>query len=236
MTKKIENLHGFFSQSGDSYNRTVEINEHGMTTLGSNSETTSKDDVSIGDCPSCDVGKIRIGETAYACDNESCKFRGINKEMCKREITVDEAKSLIENGRSALLDDFISKRGSTFSAYLVVKGQSIRYEFPPRGADPSAKKFPVVEGVVGVCSKTGVNIIESETHYVAETNDKGCNLQIPREISKREITREEAKELVEKRKIGPFEDLLSKKTGKPFTAILYLKANQQIGYRFAKRS
>ena len=87
-----------------------------------------------------------------------------------------------------------------------------------------------------MCSKTGVNIIESETHYVAEANDKGCNLQIPREISKREITREEAKELVEKRKIGPFEDLLSKKTGKPFTAILYLKANQQIGYRFAKRS
>jgi hypothetical protein len=118
----------------------------------------------------------------------------------------------------------------------VVKGQSIRYEFPPRSADPSAKKFPVVEGVVGVCSKTGVNVIESETHYIAESNDKNCNLQIPREISKREITREEAKELVEKRKIGPFEDLLSKKTGKPFTAILYLKANQQIGYRFAKRS
>ena len=234
--KKVENLHGFFSQSGDSYNRTVEINDYGMTTLGSNSETTSKDDISIGNCPTCDDGNIRIGESAYACDNESCKFRGINKEMCKREITVDEAKSLIENGRTALLDDFISKRGSTFSAYLVVKGQSIRYEFPPRGADPSAKKFPVVEGVVGVCSKTGVNIIESETHYVAEANDKGCNLQIPREISKREITREEAKELVEKRKIGPFEDLLSKKTGKPFTAILYLKANQQIGYRFAKRS
>ena len=87
-----------------------------------------------------------------------------------------------------------------------------------------------------MCSKTGINIIESETHNVAETNDKGYNLQIPREISKREITREEAKELVEKRKIGPFEDLLSKKTGKPFTSIMYLKANQQIGYRFAKRS
>ena len=139
MTKRLR-IYTVFSQSGDSYNRTVEINEHGMTTLGSNSETTSKDDVSIGDCPSCDVGKIRIGETAYACDNESCKFRGINKEMCKREITVDEAKSLIENGQDALLDDFISKRGSTFSAYLVVKGQSIRYEFPPKGADKIAKE------------------------------------------------------------------------------------------------
>ena len=49
------------------------------------------------------------------------------------------------------------------------------------------------------------------------------------------ISRDEAKEIIEKGKVGPFDDLLSKRTGKPFAATLYLKANFQVGYRFAKR-
>ena len=57
---------------------------------------------------------------------------------------------------------------------------------------------------------------------------------IPQEISKREVTREEAKELVEKGKVGPFDDFTSK-AGKPFTAILYLKKDGKVGYRFAKK-
>ena len=55
-----------------------------------------------------------------------------------------------------------------------------------------------------------------------------------REISKREITSEEAKELIEKGQIGPFDDLIAKKTGNPYTAILYLKKNQRIGISLCK--
>ena len=50
-----------------------------------------------------------------------------------------------------------------------------------------------------------------------------------------EITREEAKQLIETNSIGPFQDFKSKKTGNPFAASLYLKKNQSIGYRFAKK-
>ena len=78
-------------------------------------------------------------------------------------------------------------------------------------------------------------VIETETHYRAAENDKGCTINIPREISSRTISRDEAKEIIEKGKVGPFDDLLSKRTGKPFAATLYLKANFQVGYRFAKR-
>jgi hypothetical protein len=56
-----------------------------------------------------------------------------------------------------------------------------------------------------------------------------------REVSKREITREEAKLLIEKREIGPFDDFISKKTAREFSSTLYLKKNESIGYRFAKR-
>jgi hypothetical protein len=93
----------------------------------------------------------------------------------------------------------------------------------------------VVEGIVGTCPKHDVGIIETETHYLSEKNDKGCSISLMREVSKRTITREEAKELIEKKKVGPFEDFLAKKSGKPFTASLYIKPNESIGYRFAKR-
>ena len=102
-------------------------------------------------------------------------------------------------------------------------------------AAADAKRFEVVEGVVAVCPVHNVNIIETETHYQPEPGSSGSSLQIAREISKREITREEAKTLIEKREIGPFDDFISKKTGRPFSAILYLKKNESIGYRFAKR-
>ena len=40
--------------------------------------------------------------------------------------------------------------------------------------------------------------------------------------------------MVENGKIGPFDDFTSK-AGKPFTAVLYLKKDGRIGYRFAKK-
>ena len=55
-------------------------------------------------------------------------------------------------------------------------------------------------------------------------------------MSSREITREEAKMLIEKGQIGPFDDFVSRKTGNKFTSILYLKKNQAVGYKFAKSS
>ncbi|MGB1766939.1 MAG: topoisomerase C-terminal repeat-containing protein [Poseidonia sp.] len=49
------------------------------------------------------------------------------------------------------------------------------------------------------------------------------------------MTRDEAKTLIETGSLGPFDDFISKKTNNPFSATLYLKKNQSIGYKFAKR-
>ena len=233
--KSIENLHGFFSRSGEPYEVTVVIGEDGkMSVAGNSAETSSTEDAELCACPKCDRGTIRISETTYACDNPECKFRGLGRNVCKRDISIDEAKKILTEGKSDLIEDFTSKKGKPFSAYLQIEGNKIGFEFPPRAPPADAKKFPVVEGILAICPKTNVGIIETPTHYQAEPNSAGCKISIMREVSKREITRDEAKELVEKRKVGPFDDFTSK-AGKPFTAILYLKANQSIGYRFAKK-
>ena len=171
----------------------------------------------------------------FACDNQECKFRGLSQEMCKRNITADEAKIIFVEGKSKLLDDFISKKGRPFSAYLKLDGNRVKFEFPPRKAAAGAKEFPVVAGVVAICPKTKEEIIETPTFYQPAKGGSDCKIQIAREISSREITRDEAKILIEKGEIGPFDDFVSKKTGNNFTSILYLKKNQTVGYKKKKK-
>ena len=239
-TKLLENremndLHGFFNRNGESYETSIVLSDEGkVTSAKSTGNRSNATDEALGPCPTCH-GTIRQTDTHYACDQEDCKFAGVGKVICKRVIQPEEAKAIIVDGKSPLIDDFISRRGRPFKAFLVLEGTKVGFEFPPREAAADARKFEVQPGVVAVCPKFGAEIYETETHYRPRTSATGCKIDIPREISKREITREEAKELIEKGQIGPFDDLIAKKTGNPYTAILYLKKNQRIGYRFAKR-
>ena len=56
------------------------------------------------------------------------------RKVCDVEIPVDEIRKLIEDGRSELIEGFVSKRGNKFSAYLVLsqKQDKAEFEFPPR--------------------------------------------------------------------------------------------------------
>ena len=93
--------------------------------------------------------------------------------MCKRNIT-DEAKIIFVEGKSKLLDDFISKKGRPFSAYLKLDGNRVKFEFPPRKAAAGAKEFPVVAGVVAICPKTKEEIIETPTFYQPANDGSDC--------------------------------------------------------------
>ena len=233
----LENLHGFYSQAGEGYDTSVELTKAGkVVSKGSGSGEATADDEVLCPCPVCDQGSIRITTTAYLCDNPDCTFRGMQNIMCKRPITPEEAKPIFTDGKSTLLEDFTSRRNKPFNAFLKLEKNRVTYDFPPRAAAADAKRFPVVPGVVAVCPKTKANIVETETHYTTEDNSTDCKIHLERCISKRDITREEAKMLIETGSVGPFDDFISKKTNNPFSASLYLKKNQSVGYKFAKRS
>ena len=233
--RELSDLHGFFNRNGESYETSVVLSDDGkVTSAKSTGNRATSSDEAICPCPKCD-GTIRETDTHYACDQQECKFAGVGKVICKREITQSEAKSILVDGKSPLIEDFISRRGRPFPAYLVLEGNKVGFEFPPREAAADARRFEVVEGVVAICPKHGAEIHETETHFRPKTSASGCKINIAREISKREITREEAKQMIEKGEIGPFDDLIAKKSGNPYTAVLWLKKNEQVGYRFAKR-
>ena len=72
----------------------------------------------IGKCPVCGRDVIR-GKFSYGCIGykEGCTFK-IGLSICKRPISVSNAKLLIENGKSSKIKGFTSKKGTLFDAFL----------------------------------------------------------------------------------------------------------------------
>lgn len=58
----------------------------------------------------------------------------LTKKLCEHQITPDEVKTLVTEGKSPVIDDFISKRGKKFSAQLTLspKKDKAEFEFAPR--------------------------------------------------------------------------------------------------------
>ncbi|MEI6737031.1 MAG: topoisomerase C-terminal repeat-containing protein, partial [Pseudomonadota bacterium] len=80
---------------------------------------------------------------AYSCEKavgpaRTCDFRS-GRTILKRVITRDEMVELLENGKTPLLEKFISKKGRPFSAFLVKQPDGkIGFEFEER--DPKTAK------------------------------------------------------------------------------------------------
>jgi DNA topoisomerase-3 len=112
----------------------------GKTKDGKPSEPLPKIDFTgkeaIGKCPKCG-GKIFDTEQGYICENsqrdaKACKFK-IGKTILEQPIELAQAQKILADGKSDLLDKFISKAGKPFPAYLVMDAKGkITFDFPPR--------------------------------------------------------------------------------------------------------
>jgi DNA topoisomerase III len=58
----------------------------------------------------------------------------VKRVLCEKELPAEEIERLMELGKTGLIDGFVSKRGSTFSAYLTLSKdkKKAEFEFPPR--------------------------------------------------------------------------------------------------------
>ncbi len=94
-----------------------------FSTVGSDSDDGFAGDI-VGKCPLCggDVVKNRYG---YGCKNyrDGCKFR-IWATILKRTVSLKEARELLENRTTGILNGFVSKNGKNFSARLKLDGDN----------------------------------------------------------------------------------------------------------------
>ena len=92
---------------------------------------------SVGECP-ISGGRIFETDTSYICehsqaDRKPCKFK-LSKTILGRDIPREQAQKLLSVGKTDLLENFISKRGRPFSAYLKLEDGKVGFEFPEKMA------------------------------------------------------------------------------------------------------
>ncbi len=83
----------------------------------------------VGKCPICQREVIK-GKYNYGCRGykEGCTFR-INSFICKRVISISNARLLLETGKSSEIQGFISKNGKPFNARLKLEGDRVVFDF-----------------------------------------------------------------------------------------------------------
>ena len=82
-------------------------------------------------------GQIVEMEDAYYVrkpDQDNRAVFKLTKKLCEHEISAEELRELLSEGKSPLIEDFVSKRGNKFAARLVLsqKKDKAEFEFPPR--------------------------------------------------------------------------------------------------------
>ena len=98
----------------------------------------------VGDCPKCGSKVYEYGMN-YVCENsvgpdKTCDFR-TGKMILQQEISAEQARKLLAEGKTDLLDGFVSSRTNRkFKAYLVRQSDGkIGFEFEPRPEKPGKK-------------------------------------------------------------------------------------------------
>jgi len=81
-------------------------------------------------CPRCG-GEITRTSKGWVCSAEGCETR-VPSYLLGKVIDAPLAEALLTKGRTPLISGFISSRtGRSFSAYLVMQGEKVGFEFPP---------------------------------------------------------------------------------------------------------
>ena len=83
----------------------------------------------VGKCPVCGKNVVK-GKYGYGCMGykDGCKFR-VGSFICKRVISISNARLLLETGKTAEIQGFVSKNGKTFNARLKIDGDRAVFDF-----------------------------------------------------------------------------------------------------------
>jgi len=185
----------------------------------------------------------------YVCEKQggaekTCDFR-TGKIILQQEISPEQVKKLLAEGKTDLLKGFISKKTNRkFEAFLVLKDGKTAFEFKPRekkgkGAakEPPPKIDFTGKETVGKCPKCGGKIFDTEAGYLCENSQleaKSCKFKIGKTILEQPIEAAQAQKILASGKSDLMDKFISK-AGKPFPAYLVMDKKGKITFDFPSR-
>ena len=156
----------------------------------------------------------------------------INKTMGNRRLDKEEVRSLLDKGVIGPLEGFVSKAGKPFTACLRLDTDNFRvkFEFNDNNQDQSADEIdPRKCEVVGECPSCKKEIYETPTAWVCpDCSCKGISpfKRFSRTVLSNTVAREQYLKLLHGAKSDLIEGFKSRKTGRNFSARLFIKGNK----------
>jgi len=172
-----------------------------------------------------------------AADSWKQTFR-VGRIMCQKPLAREHAVQLIENGKTELIQGFISRKGRPFDAFLKREDGRVTWEFPPRApkldkdGQPVARKPrtpPDLSSAVriGESKLLGGEIVQAgDSFYVRKPGDEGrIVFTLKRHLCQKELPVEEVRQLLDTGRTNLIEGFISKRMT-PFKAFLVLAKNR----------
>lgn len=203
----------------------------------------------VGKCPHC---QHRVFEMPmhYVCEkavgqNRTCGFRS-GKVILQQQVDREQMRKLLENGRTDLLDKFISKRGRPFKAFLVIKDSRVEFEFEQRqaktkraGASKEPKPKLDFSGLeqLGTCPRCSGRVFETPEAYLCErtqADTRPCKFKISKSIAQQPIDRAQALKLLNDKRTDVLDKFISR-SGRPFKAYLVVDDTGKVVFDFPPR-
>ncbi len=171
----------------------------------------------------------------------------VGRLMCQKAITREMAIQMVEQGKTDLIQGFISKRGRPFDAHLLRNGSRIGWEFPPRKtpAKGAARKKKEVD--FSKATKLGGSKAHGEeaelfktadAYVVRKPNSDGGHrvvFELKNPLLDQEIPQAEVERLLNEGKTNLIEGMVSKR-GSKFNAYLVLsKTKSKADFEFPPR-
>jgi len=169
-------------------------------------------------------------------DNSFAVYKVVgNRKMDKKEI-----RELLEKKRIGPLDNFRSKRGKHYSAYLYLDEETkrVKFDFGNGDAENGEVDFSNLTPIAK-CPRTGGDLYETANAYIVRTvegDEEKTPIKVSRKILDREIPKDQVLKLLETGKTDLLNKFWSKRTKRPFDAYLVLKDNGQTKFEFPPRA
>ncbi len=176
-------------------------------------------------CPKCSQ-PMEIAPWGYVCKNSECGFKA-GHTIAGRTLSHAEMGKLLATGKSDLLSGFKSKKGTTFSATLILgEDGNIGFEFndEPRSATPT--NF--------ICPKCGKPILDSGNRLICESSSSEtptCDFVFYKTIAGHIMSDEETAELFNGGTTHVITDFITKK-GQAFSAKVMWDSDHKATFAF----
>ncbi|MBC8010963.1 MAG: topoisomerase C-terminal repeat-containing protein, partial [Burkholderiales bacterium] len=175
----------------------------------------------------------------------------LSRILCKRELTRDDLITCVTTGRTPLIENFTSKFGRPFKAYLVKSGAKANFEFPPREAKTGKDGKPVERKAkakldLSKAVKLGASpahkegeLYQTDEAYVVVKDGAGDNpravFQTKLEVAGKKITPDIVQRLLAEGRTDLLDGFMSK-AGRAFSAYLVLsKTKSKADFEFPPR-